>query len=342
MDPSRLHRGVFTWFERHGRALPWRGPNAGAWGVLVSEVMLQQTPVARVLPVWQEWMARWPSPAHLARASAADVLRAWGRLGYPRRALRLQQAAHLITTEYDGEVPDSVEALRELPGVGEYTAAAVAAFAYRRRTVVLDTNVRRVLQRLVVGEALPPPTLTRGERDRAAELLPPDPAQSARWNAAVMELGALVCTARAPACTGCPVASHCAWLAAGRPKDKYAHRRRRQSWEGTDRQARGRLLAALRAHEHPVPAEDLAPVWTDAEQRRRALATLVADGLAELSPAGYHLPCAQDGEPNRTPEGSSATVPADRPATSAGGGPAPSPESRPTAAPDGDSVGSRV
>mgnify|MGYP001312236913 FL=1 len=290
MDPSRLHEAVATWFNRHGRALPWRDPSVGAWGVLVSEVMLQQTPVARVLPVWREWMARWPAPADLAGASTAEVLRTWGRLGYPRRALRLQQAAGVIATEHDGVVPGTEEELRRLPGVGEYTAAAVVAFAYRGRAVVLDTNVRRVLARLVGGEALPAPSLTMAERARAVAVLPDAAAESARWNAAVMELGALVCTARAPACTGCPVADQCAWLAAGRPADRHAHRRRRQPWEGTDRQARGSLMAALRNSRAPVPAEDLARAWPHAEQRRRALRTLVADGLAEHSPAGYHLP----------------------------------------------------
>lgn len=290
MSLIRLHSEVVDWFNSHGRPLPWRDREVTPWGVLVSEVMLQQTPVARVLPVWDQWMSRWPAPADLARAPQAQVLRTWGRLGYPRRALRLQQAAVVIAAEHDGVVPRSTEALRSLPGVGEYTAAAVMAFAHGRRAVVLDTNVRRVLERMIGGNALPAPTLTVAERDRAAALLPAADAESARWNAALMELGALVCTARSPDCRRCPVADRCTWLGAGRPADTYAHRRRRQAWEGTDRQARGRLMAALRAQDRPLAPTQLDEIWPAGEQRRRALDSLVADGLAQRSPSGYHLP----------------------------------------------------
>lgn len=258
--------------------------------MLVSEVMLQQTPVARVLPRWQEWMSRWPTPADLAAAPTAEVLRAWDRLGYPRRALRLQEAAATIAVEHDNVVPDSEEQLRALPGVGEYTAAAVVAFAYRRRAVVLDTNVRRVLARADQGAALPAPGLSRAERQRAEDLLPADPGVSAEWNAGVMELGALVCTARAPRCSVCPLRARCAWLAAGKPADTFAARRRSQAWQGTDRQARGQVMAALRRAESPVSAADLAQVWPPEEQRLRALATLVADGLAIPTATGYSLP----------------------------------------------------
>lgn len=290
MDPHPTQEVLLDWFDRTGRDLPWRDPQVGAWGVLVSEVMLQQTPVARVLPRWLEWMSRWPAPADLAVAPRAEVLRVWDRLGYPRRALRLREAAAVITRRHDGEVPDSVEELRSLPGVGEYTAAAVLAFAHRRRAVVLDTNVRRVLERYAGGGALPAPGLTVAERARAAALLPEDEQTSARWNAALMELGALVCTARTPQCDRCPLAPGCAWRAAGHPPDAHAHRRRRQAWAGTDRQARGRLMAELRGLPGPVPEDHLEEVWPEPEQRRRALHGLLADGLAARSEAGYHLP----------------------------------------------------
>ncbi|MBC7292285.1 MAG: A/G-specific adenine glycosylase, partial [Actinotalea sp.] len=219
--------------------------------------MLQQTPVARVEPAWRRWMARWPTPRHLAQESTAEVLRAWDRLGYPRRALRLQQCARAVVERHDGALPRTEEELLALPGIGTYTAAAVMAFAYGRRSVVVDTNVRRVLHRTIAGEALPPPSLTRAELRDAATIVPDDDATASRWNAAVMELGALVCTARTPRCDACPVADLCAWRRAGHPADALAPVRRRQPWHGTDRQVRGRIMAALRAADHPVPDDAL-------------------------------------------------------------------------------------
>ena len=292
---TALRRAVLRWYRAHSRDLPWRRADASAWGVLVSEVMLQQTPVVRVEPRWREWMRRWPTPADLAAAPTAEVLRAWDRLGYPRRALRLRAAAHAIATEHDGIVPADEQVLRALPGIGDYTAAAVASFAYRRRAVVLDTNVRRVLARAVGGQVLPPPSPRRSERELAEALLPHDGAASAHWNVAVMELGALVCTARAPRCTQCPIARRCAWLAAGRPADAHADRRRSQAWHGTDRQARGRVMAALREQDS-LSAAEVVDLWPEPEQRDRILAALVHDGLAEAErdsdgvPLAYRLP----------------------------------------------------
>lgn len=289
MDPGpSTVASVVEWYGVHRRDLPWRSPKCTPWGVLVSEVMLAQTPVARVIPVWQDWVARWPTPAALAAAPVAEVIRRWGRLGYPRRALRLHQAAELCAQA--GGVPASYEGLRALPGVGDYTAAAVMAFGYGRRAVVLDTNVRRVLARLLTGSALPRPTITRGERAAAAALLPADDAAAALWSAAVMELGALVCTAARPACGQCPVAASCAWRAAGYPPYD-GPRRPVQRFAGTDRQVRGALLAVLREATGVVPPARLDQVWPDASQRERALATLVADGLVEQRPGGgYALP----------------------------------------------------
>lgn len=284
---------VLAWFDEHARDLPWRAADRTAWGVLVSEVMLQQTPVARVEPLWSGWMLRWPEPADLAAASTAEVLRAWDRLGYPRRALRLQECARVVVEQHDGVLPADQDALLALPGVGTYTAAAVLAFAHGRHAVVVDTNVRRVLARTLQGVALPPPHLTAGELDRAGRLVPVADARAARWNAAVMELGALVCTARSPRCTACPVEQRCAWRSAGMPPDELAHRRRAQPWDGTDRQARGRLMAVLRHTPGPVPATELAAVVTGDGQRDRALAGLVADGLVVVEPGptpAYRLP----------------------------------------------------
>ncbi|GCE76367.1 adenine glycosylase [Cellulomonas biazotea] len=296
-DPAGLRDVVVAWFDEHARDLPWRAPDRTPWGVLVSEVMLQQTPVVRVAPAWHAWMTRWPTPADLAAASTADVLRAWDRLGYPRRALRLQDCARAVVERHGGQVPDDEAALLALPGVGSYTAAAVRAFAFGRRSVVLDTNVRRVLARAAAGTALPAPAQTVAEVRRAEAFVPDDDAAAARWAAASMELGALVCTARAPRCDACPVRDGCAWRAAGYPGDEHAARRRTQAWAGTDRQVRGRVMALLRDALGPVPQHAVDAVWPDAGQRERCVEALVADGLAVRTPgagddhpATYRLP----------------------------------------------------
>jgi A/G-specific adenine glycosylase len=272
---------VGAWFEENSRDLPWRAADRTPWGVLVSEVMLQQTPVVRVVPAWTSWMARWPSPADLAGESPGEAVRQWDRLGYPRRALSLHAASLAIVERHDGRVPDQETDLRALPGVGEYTAAAVLAFAFGRRSVVLDTNVRRVLARLVDGQEHPGPSLTAAERARAGALVPDGDAAAARWSAGVMELGALVCTASAPRCGSCPVAGMCAWVRAGRPAYD-GPQRRVQRFAGTDRQVRGRIMAVLRAAEGSVGRPAIEATWEDALQRERALDGLVADGLVEL------------------------------------------------------------
>ncbi len=281
---------MLRWYDAHARDLPWRAPGVSPWAVLVSEVMLQQTPVVRVLPIWEQWLARWPVPAALAVAAPGDAVLVWGRLGYPRRALRLHAAAVAIVERHGGEVPAEHEALLALPGVGEYTAAAVAAFAFGQRHVVLDTNVRRVLARALSGEGAVPASTTAAERRLAAEILPPDAATSARWNVAAMELGALVCSAVRPGCERCPVAGQCAWKAAGRPASTIAPRT--QAWAGTDRQVRGRLMAALRdAAPAPVTTQILDGCGAEPVQRARALTSLVADGLIDPLPDGrYALP----------------------------------------------------
>ncbi len=269
------------WFVGHARDLPWRAEDRTPYGVLVSEVMLQQTPVVRVEPAWRAWMTRWPTPADLAAAAPADVLRAWDRLGYPRRALRLRDCARAVVERHGGELPTDDTELRALPGIGEYTAAAVRAFAHGLRSTVLDTNVRRVLARVAEGIALPAPALTAAERRLAGAFVPGDDAAAARWAAASMELGALVCTARSPRCEACPVRGLCAWRAAGFPADAHAGRRRTQAWAGTDRQVRGRIMALLREALEPAPAFAIAAVWSDDVQRERCLASLLADGLVE-------------------------------------------------------------
>jgi A/G-specific adenine glycosylase len=246
--------------------------------------MLQQTPANRAVTPWLDWVARWPGSAELAAAKPADVLRQWGRLGYPGRALRLQQTAVAIEVQHGGQVPADESALRQLPGVGEYTAAAVMAFGFGRRSTVLDTNVRRVIARVWHGDALPRAHITRAERDFAAELVPRNNARAAEWAAAAMELGAVLCRARSPLCDKCPVSGECAWFLAGRPEA--TGRRRVAPFAGTDRQVRGIVLQQLRQSSRPIAIDGLAWLWHDQEQLDRAINSLVSDGLAERTSTG--------------------------------------------------------
>jgi A/G-specific adenine glycosylase len=292
MPQSPAHRPVIEWYRAHQRQLPWRSVEADAWAVLVSEVMLQQTPVARVLPVYQAWLRRWPTPGALAADTVGEAVRMWGRLGYPRRARRLWEVAQAIEAHFDGVLPTTRDDLRSLPGIGEYTAAAVCAFAYRQRTTVLDTNVRRVLARLDGGEESVGPAVTAAERRTAEQLLPDDPDEAATWSVAVMELGALVCRARGPMCESCPVSELCRWRRLGYPASRLPPKRQ-QTYDGTDRQCRGRILALLRGSDDPVPLDAIRLVWDEAVQRDRALASLIDDGLVvEGSEGTMALPSA--------------------------------------------------
>ncbi len=286
---TAVGESIVDWYAGAARDLPWREPGTDPWAVLVSEVMLQQTPVSRVEPRWREWMARWPTPADLASASPADVIRAWGKLGYPRRALRLLEAAVAIVERHAGAVPADVAALEALPGIGTYTARAVACFGHGQRQPVVDTNVRRVVARLVHGRAEAAPARATDLHDIAV-LAPEDHDRAVRFSVAVMELGALVCVAGTPRCGVCPVRDRCAWRLSGSP----AHdgpRRRVQAFAGTDRQVRGRLLDVLRAASGPVAAPELDRAWDDAVQRSRCLDSLLTDGLVEQTPEGsFQLP----------------------------------------------------
>jgi A/G-specific adenine glycosylase len=271
------HTVVLDWYANHERDLPWRSTTP--YGVLVSEYMLQQTPVARVLPVWHQWMKQWPDIGLLAQADRGDVLRAWGRLGYPRRAIRLHEAANIIVREHNGAVPADLEQLRALPGIGEYTAAAIASFAFSQRAVVMDTNIRRLFARAVLGVNAPSPSISRIERELANQLLPETNAH--RWAAATMELGALVCTARTPSCDACPLKGACQWRLADFPITVTT---RAQSWTGTDRQCRGVLMQILRESPTSVPASVLETAWQDELQRSRCLDQLIREGLIESLP----------------------------------------------------------
>ncbi|WP_370543988.1 A/G-specific adenine glycosylase [Frigoribacterium sp. VKM Ac-1396] len=282
---------VNAWFRENGRDLPWRRPGFTAWGTLVSEIMLQQTPVARVVPRLERWLERWPTPSDLAASPASEAVRAWDRLGYPRRALALHAAAVAITERHGGVVPDDVPSLLALPGIGDYTSRAVAVFAYGHRHPVVDTNVRRVLARAVEGLAEPWAPKASRDLPLMESQLPADDEEARVTNAGVMELGALVCTARSPSCNACPLVTQCAWVLAGRPAHTGPRLRTQARFEGSDRQVRGLVMAELRASDVPVTAAEVAQVWADDVQRERALAGLIRDGLVTGSPdEGYRLP----------------------------------------------------
>ncbi|RDH75797.1 A/G-specific adenine glycosylase [Mycolicibacterium moriokaense] len=274
---------LLNWYAREQRDLPWRRPGVTPWQVLVSEFMLQQTPVARVEPIWLDWVARWPTPSATAAASAADVLRAWGKLGYPRRAKRLHECAMVIAGEHGDTVPSDVETLLSLPGIGAYTARAIACFAYRQRVPVVDTNVRRVVARAVHGRADAAASSSRDLDDVAALL--PEGDDAPGFSVALMELGATVCTARSPKCGICPL-SVCAWRSADFPAAT-TPARRVQRYAGTDRQVRGWLLDVLRGNDSPVTRAQLDVAWlSDTAQRDRALDSLLVDGLVEQTADG--------------------------------------------------------
>ena len=276
LSPQAI-KTVCDWFDINGRDLPWRRPGTSPWGVLVSEVMSQQTPMSRVIDPWHEWMNRWPTPDDLAEEDSGEAVAAWGRLGYPRRALRLHACAVAIATEYDGVVPSSYDELVALPGIGDYTAAAVVSFAFGGRATVLDTNVRRLIARAESGIANCPTSVTKAERVVADALVPEEDARAALWAVASMELGALVCTARSPQCTVCPIRERCRWVADGRPDNAPA--RRAQPWKGTDRQCRGVIMDVVRNSPHGIEVRIAVSAWPESDQALRCLESLVNDGL---------------------------------------------------------------
>jgi A/G-specific adenine glycosylase len=287
-EATRPARVLAWWRGGAARDLPWRRTR-DPWAVLVCEVMAQQTQVARVAERWGRFLDRFPTPAACAAAPVADVLREWHGLGYPRRALALHRCAEQVVERHDGALPADLDALLALPGIGPYTARAVSAFAFERDLGVVDTNTARVLARWAGGPLGPK------DVQRHADATVP-PGEGWAWNQALLDLGATVCTKRAPRCEGCPVAAACAWHAAGRPDPDPATGThgvsgRQARFEGSDRQGRGRLMAALAVG--PVGHARLADAmgWPDDPERaRRVAATLVADGLVDRTPHRYTLP----------------------------------------------------
>lgn len=284
-----IRRSLAAWWQINARDLPWRFDRTTPWGVLVSEVMSQQTQMSRVVPYWQTWMQVWPDAAALADATTAEVITAWGRLGYPRRALRLQECARVVRDQYDDQLPRTYDELISLPGIGDYTASAVLSFAFGKRIAVIDTNIRRVLSRVFLGVESLGGAARPAERELAARVLPVHDAQSVTWNQSVMELGAVVCTAKQPLCETCPVSAQCAFLAAGRPGLGERRTRPRQRFAGTDRQVRGLVLDALRKLPQKQSVLDRARIeslWNDHVQLDQCLASLDNDGLIEILPDG--------------------------------------------------------
>lgn len=335
-----VQQELAVWWDENARDLPWRFGRTSPWGVLVSEVMSQQTQMSRVVPYWLAWMEMWPSAQTLAKAGAAEVITAWGRLGYPRRALRLQECARQVSEQYGGSLPDDYNKLLNLPGIGDYTASAVLSFAFNRRIVVLDTNIRRVLTRVFLGTESFGGAATEVDRGLAESVLPFDPDEcnegsgakasalastvtgsrlaegdrtsvsavsvvsavpavndqeatdvhangiyrrtkpSAVWNQSVMELGALVCTAKSPVCKVCPIADSCAFLDAGLPNLGERRTRPRQHFKGTNRQVRGKVLEALRLlGGGRLSRKDVEALWPDLVQLDVCIASLDEDGL---------------------------------------------------------------
>nr|WP_240680317.1 A/G-specific adenine glycosylase [Alloscardovia theropitheci] len=277
---SAFYEPLSAWWDENARDFPWRFGKTSSWGVLISEVMSQQTPMSRVLPYWNTWMSVWPEPADLARATPAEVITAWGTLGYPRRALRLRECAQTIVKRHNGKVPSTYEELTALPGIGDYTASAVLSFYFHQRITVIDTNIRRVLSRSVEGTESLGGSATVQEKKIANLALPDDTHASVIWNQATMELGATVCTAKNPLCDDCPLQEKCVFLAAGKPGLGQKRTRPRQSFTGTNRQVRGLILKALRSNiSHKLEYSDVQKIWDNHAQLDECIASLDEDGL---------------------------------------------------------------
>jgi A/G-specific adenine glycosylase len=256
-NQAEIQQALLVWFSAHRRDLPWRRTR-DPYRILVSEVMLQQTQVDRVVPKYTAFLEAFPTLETLAAAPTADVIRAWAGLGYNRRAVHLQRTARAVVEQYSGEFPRDVAALRRLPGIGPYTAGALACFAFEQDVAFMDTNIRRVVRRLVLSQEVGVDTGEAQLLKLAAQLIPAS--EGWAWNQALMELGALICTAAAPACWRCPVRAWCQDYAARRATDEQwfdppvaarpvrrIAERREAPYTGSSRFYRGRIIDALRS-----------------------------------------------------------------------------------------------
>lgn len=297
-----LRWGVLAWYGATARALPWRAPGTDPYAVLVSEVMLQQTQAARVAPAYQAFLAAFPTAPALAAAPLDEVLRRWGGLGYPRRARALWRTAGVLVAEHGGRVPDDLDALLALPGIGDYTARAVLTFGFGRPVAPVDVNVARVMARAVAGAPLARTVVAEVAEE---QVLAVGPGRAAAWNHALMDLGARVCTARAPRCGECPVAALCAWRSGSGPDEgpdpaagSAVRSRPQAAFRGSDRYHRGRLMRALRSGHVARAAVPAAADLHDAGRLERVVDGLLRDGLARWEAGALALPGGGGGRPH--------------------------------------------
>ncbi len=306
-----VHHHLLTWYAAEQRELPWRA-TGDPYAILVSEMMLQQTQVERVLPKFQQFLATFPTLAALAAAPTADVISAWVPLGYNMRAVRLQSIARQVIAAYDGCIPDSIEELLKLKGIGRYTAGAIACFAYRKQVATVDTNIRRVLHRIFLGLEYPAPRLNDSQLLTLAEQVLP-PGEAYNWNQALMDLGATICSSNNPQCTRCPVQESCkAFAELGQYSlfpagDVFPQLRKvaekkvgyqTRPFTSTNRYFRGRIVDLLRT----VPAgqrmtlDVLGPkikpgfCADDLPWLQKIVAGLAKDGLLDYAGDGVRLP----------------------------------------------------
>jgi A/G-specific adenine glycosylase len=288
----QIQQTLLDWYARAGRDLPWRHTR-DPYAILVSELMLQQTQVDRVIPKWEAWLEQFPTVQALADAPTSAVIKAWSGLGYNRRAINLQRLAQAVVAAHGGNIPGDVAELKALPGVGPYTAGAVAAFAHNRPVAMVDVNIRRLLHRLFVGAEVPDYRVSEGEIWSLARAAVP-PGRSADWHQALMDLGAMICRPR-PACDRCPVRNWCraAPEFAALPPDAPRPTKSQGRWEGSNRQYRGRILRALGAlpHGEGLPLATLGAQVregysdTDAAWLLTLVRALAGDGLVILDGA---------------------------------------------------------
>ena len=280
---SNIERKVFLWWDKERRDFPWRATR-DPWEILVSEFMLQQTQASRVIEKYHVFLNRFPDPTSCANSSPGEVIELWSGLGYNRRAINLHQSAKVISTKYQGVVPNELQSLLELPGIGDYTARAILAFSFEKDVAVVDVNVKRVFSRLK-GKVMS----MKEAQVNADQNLPAG--EGWRWNQAMIEVGATLCTARITHCCACPFETTCIWTKdQTKPDPAISPKEMRQkpdSFEGSDRQGRGKLISALR--DKAVLKKDIPKIlgWiNDPERCSRVLQKLEKDGLIVIDKSG--------------------------------------------------------
>ncbi|GCF10396.1 A/G-specific adenine glycosylase [Dictyobacter arantiisoli] len=310
-DSAQVHASLLSWYEQEQRALPWR-TTSDPYAILVSEVMLQQTQVDRVLPKYQQFLSAFPTLIDLAAAATADVIAVWVPLGYNRRAVSLQAIARQVVDKYDGHIPDTIDELLTLKGIGRYTAGAIACFAYRKQVATVDTNIRRVLHRVFLGLEHPEPKANDAQMLSLAEQILPE-GQAYNWNQALMDMGATICSSNNPLCGSCPLQQNCrAYTEMGqyslfpsgavlRQLRKVAEKKtsyQSQPFTSSNRYFRGRivdLLRSLTTHQRiplAILGPQIKPEFSDQDfpWLQKVVQGLVKDGLADENEDGVRLP----------------------------------------------------